>query len=47
MINLLDKMDEDNPIYNNMDVLKQRKLQNKAKKEFFELFSKYFYHLWD
>ena len=47
MINLLDKMDENNPIYNNMDVLKQRKLQNKAKKEFFELFSKYFYYLWD
>ena len=47
MIKLLDDMDEDNPIYDNMDILKQDKLQHEAKNEFFKLFSKHFYYLWD
>lgn len=38
MVNLLDKMDEDNPNQEEMMA---------AKDEFFELFSEHFYDLWD
>ena len=44
MLNLLDKMDKNN--YDVMDEEKYRKMI-KAKNEFFELFSKYFYYLWN
>lgn len=60
MIELLDLMDEKNPIYDidfpddeagREEWLKITKENNEkmyaAKDEFFELFSKYFYHLWD
>lgn len=44
MIELLDKMDEDNYLtYNNASL----EAMNAAKDKFFELFSKYFYTLWD
>lgn len=46
MIELLDLMDERN--YLNCDSYKeQQESMDKAKDEFFELFSKYFYNLWD
>ncbi len=44
---LLDDMDEDNPIYDTMDWKESDKKRLAAKDEFFHLFSKYFYHLWD
>lgn len=47
MIELLGYMDECNPIYLEMDYRQEGIMQEKAKNEFFELFSKYFYHLWD
>ena len=47
MIDLLDKMDESNPIYNNMSWKDADKKKEDAKNEFFKLFSKYFYTLWD
>lgn len=47
MIDLLNKMDEDNPIYNNMGFRERDDCMLKAKDEFFELFSKYFYMFWD
>lgn len=47
MIELLDQMDENNKIYNNMDWKTKDKLMNDAKNEFFKLFSKYYYDLWD
>lgn len=53
MIALLDLMDENNPIYDyGFDVtMKQTeeydRMMEEAKNEFFELFSKYFYHFWD
>lgn len=44
MIELLDKMDECNYLtYNNVSL----EAMNAAKDKFFELFSKYFYTLWD
>lgn len=43
MISLLDDMDEDNPKYNKGDFEEMYK----SKDEFFKLFSKYFYNLWD
>ena len=51
MIELLDLMDECNPKYDseeyNKDFKKQDNEMYAAKNEFFELFSKYFYNLWD
>lgn len=47
MIDLLDKMDESNPIYNNMSWKDADKKKEDAKNEFFKLFSEYFYTLWD
>lgn len=47
MILLLDDMDETNPKYNNMDYEKQQNAMDEAKEEFFQLFGKYFYNLWD
>ena len=49
MIELLDLMDEDNPKYHTADrnILENDKKQVEAKNEFFELFSKYFFELWD
>ena len=47
MIDLLDKMDELNPIYDNMDWKEKDEAIVNAKNEFFKLFSKYFYDLWD
>jgi hypothetical protein len=53
MIELLDVMDECNPKYYTKEYddyggyKKQHEEMNAAKNEFFELFSKYFYNLWD
>ena len=47
MIESLDLMDESNIIYDDMDYEQQNEKMNTAKDEFFELFSKYFYNLWD
>lgn len=47
MIDLLDKMDESNPIYDNMDWKESDKAIENAKNEFFKLFSEHFYFLWD
>ncbi len=43
MIELLDKMNEGNLTYDNASL----RTMNTAKNKFFELFSKYFYTLWD
>jgi hypothetical protein len=47
MVELLDLMDEHNVRYEDLDYAWQYNEMNKAKDEFFELFSKYFYNLWD
>lgn len=50
MLELLDLMDESNPKYDTDEYDDYKKLHNDmeaAKNEFFELFSKYFYNLWD
>lgn len=47
MIDLLDKMDESNPIYDNMSWEKRHEEMADATNEFFKLFSEYFYCLWD
>lgn len=47
MIELLNKMDERNEIYNDMDWKAKDRLINNAKNEFFKLFSEYFFSLWD
>ena len=47
MIDLLDKMDENNEIYDNMDWKTEYETQISAKNEFFKLFSEYFFSLWD
>ena len=51
MISLLDDMDEGNPKYHEdeyaKDMFKQDKEMNAAKDEFFKLFAKHFYSLWD
>lgn len=47
MIELLDLMDECNPKYKTGEYKKNYAEMNAAKDEFFALFSKYFYHLWD
>lgn len=47
MIELLNQMDENNPIYYDMDWTIKNKSMNDAKDEFFKLFSEHFYSLWD
>ena len=47
MIELLDKMDECNPTYNSVSLEEMHSAMDSAKNKFFELFSKYFYTLWD
>jgi hypothetical protein len=51
MISLLNDMDENNPKYEaeeyQKDYGKHYEEMNAAKDEFFKLFSKYFYNLWD
>lgn len=47
MIDLLDRMDEGSEIYNGVSFKEKEKATNKAKNEFFKLFSKYFYEFWD
>lgn len=47
MIVLLDLMKEDNPKYDSMQYPKAYEEMYAAKDEFFQLFAKYFYCLWD
>ena len=47
MIKLLDKMDECNSTYNGVSLEEMHSAMDTAKNKFFELFSKYFYTLWD
>ena len=47
MIKLLDQMDENNSAYNDVSLEKMHSAMDTAKNKFFELFSKYFYTLWD
>lgn len=47
MIELLDKMDECNSTYNDVSLEEMHFAMDTAKNKFFELFSKYFYTLWD
>lgn len=47
MIELLDKMDECNSTYNDVSLEEMHSAMDTAKNRFFELFSKYFYTLWD
>lgn len=47
MIELLDKMDECNSTYNDVSLEEMHSAMDTTKNKFFELFSKYFYTLWD
>ena len=47
MITLLDQMDENNSAYNDLSLEEMHSAMDTAKNKFFELFSKYFYALWD
>ena len=47
MIELLDQMDENNSAYNDISLEEMHSVMDNAKNKFFELFSKYFYTLWD
>lgn len=47
MIELLDKMDGCNSTYNDVSLEEMHSAMDSAKNKFFELFSKYFYTLWD
>ena len=47
MITLLDQMDECNLAYNDVSLEEMHSAMDTAKNKFFELFSKYFYTLWD
>ncbi len=47
MIELLDAMDENSDRYENKLYIDKHNSMNAAKDEFFELFAKYFYDLWD
>ena len=47
MIKLLDKMDECNSTYKGVSLEEMHSAMDSAKNKFFELFSKYFYTLWD
>ena len=47
MITLLDQMNECNSTYNGVSLEEMHSAMDTAKNKFFELFSKYFYTLWD
>ena len=47
MIELLDKMDECNSTYNGVSLEEMHSAMDSAKNKFFDLFSNYFYTLWD
>lgn len=47
MIDLLNRMDRGSEIYNDVSFNERERATNKAKNEFFKLFSKYFYEFWD
>ena len=47
MIKLLDQMDENDSAYNDVSLEEMHSAMDSAKNKFFELFSKYFYTLWD
>ena len=47
MVELLDLMDENSERYTDIHYIEKRDSMTAAKDEFFELFSKYFYNLWD
>lgn len=47
MITLLDQMDENNSAYKDVSLEEMHSTMDTAKNKFFELFSKYFYTLWD
>ena len=47
MIKLLGQMDENNSAYNDVSLEEMHSAMDSAKNKFFELFSKYFYTLWD
>ena len=47
MITLLNQMDENNSVYNDVSLEEMHSAMDSAKNKFFELFSKYFYTLWD
>ena len=47
MITLLDQMDENSSAYNDISLEEKHSAMDSAKNKFFELFSKYFYTLWD
>ena len=47
MVKLLDQMDENNSAYNDVSLEKMHSAMDSAKNKFFEIFSKYFYTLWD
>ena len=47
MIELLDAMDEDNQKYNGMSAKERYGKMYESKDEFFNLFAKHFYSLWD
>lgn len=47
LIDNLNRMDEENPIYDELDLTERNNKMNEAKDKFFELFSKYFYYFWD
>lgn len=50
MLELLAQMDERNDMYDNLepnDWKKMDEMREMASEEFFKLFNKYFYYLWD
>lgn len=50
MLELLDQMDESNEMYDNLepdDWKRAYEMREAASEEFFKLFKKYFYYLWD
>lgn len=47
MSGLLAEMDENDPVYEDMDLKAADRRQNAAKNEFFKLFSEHFYDFWD
>ena len=47
MLQLLNQMDDSNPMYLNMSLKEKTDQCIAAKNKFFKLFAKYFYYLWD
>lgn len=47
MLEYLNQMEEDNPIYEGVNYPEQYAQMEQAKDKFFELFSKHFYNFWD